>query len=238
VKSPPDDLASWRDIFGRRAAGGAPLLYALLDTGLVVPAEMEEEARALAAGGADVIQLRAKELGGGELFDLSQRLHQALVGTRVPLVLNDRVDVAVAAGLEGVHVGAEDLPAEDARRIMGPRAIVGVTVHDLAELGAVSPLADYVGYGAVFPTSTRPGSSVCGAAALTRSAAGTSLPMIAIGGLGPGNVEALRGAAIAGVAVGSAISPARGGAEALTSLRRILDGWAGFGTDSFGAPRR
>ncbi len=212
-------------LFGRRRRGGAPLLYALLDTGLVEAQGMEAEALRLVEGGVDCLQLRAKELSPRELYHLACGVHSAIQGRGVPLILNDRVDVALAAGLEGAHVGSEDLPPDLARKVLGPSAILGVTAHDGEEAARVGEAADYIGFGAVHPTQTRPESRVCGVAALTRVAAGTSLPVIAIGGIGPQNVEGLRDSHIAGVAVGSAIAPAVGGDGALASLRRILDTW-------------
>jgi len=214
-----------RDFWQRRARGGPPILYALLDAGLVAPEAMPSEAEAMARGGVDVVQLRCKSMSGRRLHDLARSVHEVLHARSIPLILDDRVDVALCAGVEGVHLGEEDLPVAAARELLGPEAWIGRTAHDARELAEVDPQADYVGVGAAFPTRTRPGSAVCGPAALTLLAAGTSLPVIAIGGLGPDNVRALEGSTIAGVAVGSAISPVRGGGEALATLRRRLDRW-------------
>ena len=201
------------------------MLYALLDAGLVAPEDFADEARRLAKGGVDVVQIRAKRLDGRAFLRAALGAMAPLRKRGIPVIINDRVDVARIVGADGVHLGADDVPPDAARRVLGPDRIIGVTAHDPWELREIGDEADYVGYGAVFATSTREDARICGPEALTAAAAGTRLPMIAIGGLRPENLDALRGAAIAGIAVGSAITPVHRRPGVLATLREMLDRW-------------
>jgi len=135
------------------------------------------------------------------------------------------VDLAILAGAHGAHVGADDLPVPAARRVLGPRRILGLTVHSEVEVRAAPPDVDYLGAGAAFPTTTRPGSEVWGGAGLTAARSLTTLPLIAVGGITPGNVMELQGVGLAGVAVASALTPVSLHPGALAAFRRALDRW-------------
>ena len=211
--------------FLERLVRRPPVLYALLDRGLVEAGDMVEEGIRLAEAGVDLLQLRAKDAGGAELEGWARQLLPPLRARGVPLLLNDRVDVALAVEADGVHLGRGDLPVGDARRLLGPHALIGATAHSLAELAEVDPGADYVGYGAVYATQTRAHSEVCGPGALTAVTAASTLPVVAIGGLSPDNLEPLRSTGIAGVAVASAVSPTRARPGAVEALRRVLARW-------------
>lgn len=217
--------AGSRALWQARVRAGRPLLYAVLDADLVAAPRRRSEGERLLREGVDVLQLRGKGLPAGALLEWTRALAPAAAAARIPLVINDRVDVAALAGV-GVHVGSEDLPSEHCRALLGPQALVGVTAHDLGELGDVDPaVADYVGYGAVFATTTRPASSVCGPAALTAAVAASTLPVVAIGGIRPENVDALRSTGVAAVAAASALGGDRASPGAVALFRRALEGW-------------
>jgi thiamine-phosphate pyrophosphorylase len=209
-----------------RLARRPPALYGLLDTGLVPDEEIPEWAVALADAGVEFLQLRAKAHSSRDFLSLAGATLDALAPRDIPLVVNDRVDVALAAGAAGAHVGREDLPPGEARRLLGDERILGVTAHDAVELAEADPaVADYVGYGAVFGTKTRYGATICGPEALTAAVAGTTLPVVAIGGIRPDNVEALRGSGVAAVAAAGSLVPVRTSPGAVEEFLRLLRDW-------------
>ena len=217
--SPRRDLAV-------RLRQSPPALYGLLDSGLLHEDRIPLVAVGLADAGVEILQLRAKDYATGRFLDLARATMSALAGHSVPLIINDRVDVALAAGAAGVHLGRGDLAPVDARRLLGEDCIVGVTAHDSAELAGVDPgLADYVGYGAVFGTSTRSGAAICGPEALTAAVAASTLPVVAIGGIAPDNVEALRGSGVSAVAAASSLVSGRTSPGAVEEFLRVLSAW-------------
>jgi thiamine-phosphate diphosphorylase len=211
--------------FVRRLAASPPVLYAILDTGLVGWDRLEQEARELAAAGVDAVQLRAKDASAGRLLRAVEGLLPVLHARGLPLIVNDRADVALVAGADGVHVGQDDLPPQAARALLGPDALVGFSTHSEAEVRAVPAGVDYLGFGAMFSTRTRENSRIAGVEALTRAVAATTLPTLAIGGLRPDNVHELQGARAAGIAVASALSPIDHHREAVAAFRAALAGW-------------
>jgi thiamine-phosphate pyrophosphorylase len=210
------------DRFARRP----PVLYGLLDTGLLSDGEIPSLAGEFAARGVELIQLRAKSHTTQDFLQLARATLASLEGSGVPLLINDRVDVALLSGAQGAHVGAGDLVPGDARALLGDELVLGVTAHDAIELAAVDPaVADYVGYGAVFGTKTRSGAEICGPEALTAAVAASTLPVVAIGGIRPDNVEALRGSGIAAVCAASSLVPVRTSPGAVEEFLRALGDW-------------
>jgi len=182
-------------------------------------------AQAALAGGADMIQLRDKT---GSLRDLlpQARAIQALCRARPALfIVNDRLDLALAAGADGVHVGQDDLPAEAARRLLGPGRILGVSTHSPEQAEAARAAgADYIGFGPIFPTGTKDiGYAPRGLEGLREAGAAVSLPILAIGGITLENVAAVIGAGATAPAVISAIVAASdmGGAAAAFRTRVV-----------------
>ncbi|MEZ5594618.1 MAG: thiamine phosphate synthase, partial [Gammaproteobacteria bacterium] len=115
-----------------------------------------EIAVAAVAGGVSAVQLRAKDLSGRVFLQLALRMKQALAGSGVPLLINDRVDIALAAQVDGVHLGQDDLPAREARRLLGPEAIIGLTVRSRSEAEqAPLEVLDYLSIGGVFATRSK-----------------------------------------------------------------------------------
>ena len=168
---------------------------------------MEVAVSAAVAGGATVVQLREKSLNTGELYQLATRVHAITKAAGVPLIINDRIDVALAVGAEGVHVGQTDMPAKEARRILGPDFILGVTVRSLDQAReAEENGASYLGVGAVFPTKTKTDTTLVGLDMLRFISSASSLPVVAIGGIELGSkVEQALCNGAAGVAVVNAV---------------------------------
>jgi len=197
------------------------LVYLVTDRSLCQGRSLEEVVALAAEGGCTMVQLREKEADTGKFVELARALHKLLKPLSIPLLINDRVDVALAAGVEGVHVGQSDMLPEDVRRIMGPDAIVGLSVETEAELlDAQNRPVDYIGIGPVYPTLTKKDvkGSPWGPDGLERAMKLSSLPLVAIGGVQRDNAEAVAGSGVAGIAVVSAICSAPSPAEAAREL--------------------
>lgn len=179
-----------------------------------------EVAAACLRGGATALQLRAKDLPGRELCELGRRLAELCADHGALFVVNDRVDVALACGAGGVHLGQDDLPAAAARRLMGPAPVIGISAATPEEAAAARAAgADYLGVGSVFGTTTKPDAGApIGTAGLARVVAATELPVVAIGGITAANAPA----AIAAGAVGVAAISAVVGAADVTAATRSL----------------
>jgi len=170
-----------------------------------------EVAREAIRGGADCLQLREKALEGGTLLERARALvsvARAASEGRAAVIINDRPDVALLAGADGVHLGQGDLPIREARALAGSRLLIGASTHDLAEArAAVAAGADYCGVGAMFPTGTKPRetSGVEYLRAYLAEPALSRVPHLAIGGITPGRVAGLTEAGCRGVAVSAAV---------------------------------
>jgi thiamine-phosphate pyrophosphorylase len=175
---------------------------------------------AAVTGGVSVVQLREKAADGREFVELGRALKALLRPLGVPLLINDRADVAVAVGADGLHVGQTDLPAEAARALLGPNATIGLSVTSAEQAcGGDVRFADYLGVGPIFPTGTKPDAKTpIGPAGLAAVRAITKLPLIAIGGISADNAAQAIAAGADGVAVVSAIM---GAADPETAARRI-----------------
>ncbi len=159
------------------------------------------------AGGADVVQLREKNMSTREMILLGQALRELTRKHGVLFVVNDRVDVALAVDADGVHVGQDDMPAPLARKLVGLGMIVGVSATTLAEaIRAAEDGADYLGVGPIYPTGTKPDAApATGPELVSAARRATGLPIVAIGGIGPANAAEVVAAGADGVAVISAI---------------------------------
>jgi len=182
-----------------------PGLYALCDDGLSPERPLLEKGRALLQGGARALQLRAKRTPLRELATLARALARECEAHGALLLVNDRVDVALVSGAHGVHVGDEDVSPADARAVLGPGRLVGVTARGAEGIRAAQRAgADYVGLGPVFATSTKrvdaPPLGVGRLAELVRS---SPLPVVAIAGIGLGNIAEVAAAGAHAAAVGS-----------------------------------
>ena len=182
-------------------------LYAIVDVDVCARAGRApaEVAAAYLSGGARLLQVRAKDLPSGAFLQLVDAVAAAARGVGATVVVNDRVDVARAAGL-GVHLGQDDLPVDAARALLGPEAIVGLSTHTAAQLAAAlrQPVT-YVAYGPIFATITKanrdPVVGLAGLAAAAAAATAAGVPLVAIGGITLATAGAVRTAGASSVAV-------------------------------------
>lgn len=216
-----------------RGSGRPPVdlsLYCLVDPAASGGRPLVNVARAAVAGGATIVQYRDKLSPTGAMVETARALVAALAGSGVPLLVNDRVDVALAAGAAGVHVGQDDMAVADARRLLGPAAILGLSLNSVAEAEAADlGLLDYVCGQCVFATASKadapPPIGLSGIAAIAdavrRRAPG--LPVGAISGITADNAGSVIAAGIDGVAVISAIGAAADPERAARALRAAVD---------------
>ncbi|MED4074341.1 thiamine phosphate synthase [Priestia endophytica] len=173
-------------------------------------------------GGVTLVQLREKEADGKEFYERALRLKKLLDRFHVPLIINDRVDVALAVGASGVHVGQDDLPLKVVRSLVGD-IIVGVSVRTVQEAQkAVEDGADYIGVGSVFPTSTKLDAKGIRKEELIEITKSVRIPAVAIGGITAENIEKLNGTGIRGAAVVSAILKSQDPKQAAEELNEKL----------------
>jgi thiamine-phosphate pyrophosphorylase len=184
-----------------------------------------------ARGGATLVQLRNKHSETRALIEEARAIKQALAPFAVPFVVNDRVDVAMASGADGVHLGQDDMAVEDARRLLGPNAIIGLSIKSVAEAEAARlDLVDYVGSGGVYATSSKQQKNApIGPAGLARVVAALRrrapvLPVCGIAGIDASNAAEVIAAGADGVAVISALSLVPSPETAARQLRDIVDG--------------
>jgi thiamine-phosphate pyrophosphorylase len=182
-------------------------------------------ARAL-RGGVTMLQLRWKHAASEPLVALAQRLGALTARHGVPLLLNDRVELVARAGAQGAHVGQSDLAVARARALLGPSALLGLSIEQDAQLdGLDQHLVDYLGVGPIFATATKPDHAPpLGIAGLAALRPRIDLPILAIGGVGAPHAAALRRAGAAGLAVVSAICGADDPEAAARALRRAFEG--------------
>ena len=181
-------------------------LYAVTDRAWVGRQTLPEQVEAALKGGATCVQLREKELDGAAFLEEARTLAALCRRYGVPLIINDNVEVALASGADGVHVGQDDLTVEQVRRLAGDRLIVGVSAHSVEQaLAAQAGGADYLGVGAVFATATKSDAHVLPRETLAEICRAVDIPVVAIGGIHAWNILELRGSGVSGVAVISAI---------------------------------
>jgi thiamine-phosphate pyrophosphorylase len=164
--------------------GSIPRLYVILDAALI-PSREADVAAQLAEAGVPLIQYRNKKATSRELFDISRAISGKLSRYAVRFIVNDRPDIAVLADAGGVHLGQEDLPVAEARRICGPDRLVGISTHDLAQVRAADQTgADYIAIGPIFATATKENpEAVVGAEFIRRARELTRKPLVGIGGI-------------------------------------------------------
>lgn len=171
-----------------------------------------------------MIQLRGKTLSGGELVRVGRLLRRLTREAGALLIVNDRIDVALAVGADGVHLGQDDLPAGDARRLIGARRLLGLSASTVDEaVRADAAGADYIGFGPVFATSSKEDARPpAGLDALAEAVKAVSVPIVAIGGIHADTVGAVLNTGAAGIAVIAAVVGAADVEEAARSLRRLI----------------
>ncbi len=203
-------------------------VYLVTDTAMCGGRGVRDTVRRAVAGGATVVQLRDHDATTRELCALGSALHDELGRTGVPLVIDDRVDVALAVGADGVHLGQSDMDPHTARKLCGPSMVIGHSVSNVVQAKqASSAPIDYVGVGPYRATATKPDASdPLGADGVREVIAAGGMPAVVIGGIGEADLPVLRAAGASGVAVVSAICAAHDPEAAASRLRSTWDGLA------------
>jgi thiamine-phosphate pyrophosphorylase len=199
-------------------------LYLVTDRDLCGSRSVEEVVRLAVEGGTAAVQLREKDLPTRSFVEEALRIRNLLNPLGIPLIINDRLDVALAAGAAGLHVGQGDMPCEIARRILGPKAVIGLSVETWEDVERAEGLdVDYLGVSPVFATPTKTDTKEpWGLEGLARIRAFSRHPLVAIGGLNAGNAAAVVRAGADAVAVVSAVCAAADPREASRDLVRII----------------
>jgi thiamine-phosphate pyrophosphorylase len=198
-----------------------PTLYVVLDRAAARGRSLDDLLAAVIDGGCRMVQLREKEWPSGRLLPVAERLLARARRAGVTFVVNDRVDLALAVGADGVHLGQEDLPARLARPLLRPAMILGVSTHSVAQAQAArADGADYIAVGSMFPTATKPDFQLVGPALVRKLRPDIPVPLVGIGGITPENVAEVIHAGADGVAVISAVCAAPDPAAA---TRRFLE---------------
>ena len=198
-------------------------LYGIVDLSYVEVAEVEKIAAAMIAGGVDLIQLRAKDHACAEIAKIAAALHRVTAEHRVPLVINDHPEIARIVPAEGVHLGQDDLPIAEARKIAGPNCMVGKSTHSLDQaIRAFYEGADYIGFGPIFATPTKPDYPPVGLNEIQKLHDAVRIPIFCIGGIKLDNLPEVIEAGARRVVIVSGLLQASDTAEYARSAKKLL----------------
>lgn len=195
-------------------------LYFITDSTEFSEEEFLRRTQAALQGGVTLLQIREKDKTTREYMALAEKVHALTLRYGVPLLIDDRLDIAMAIDAEGVHLGQSDLPVSIARKILGPDKIIGATAKTVPQaLEAYEQGADYLGVGAIYPTTTKVKTILTSTDTLRDICEAVPIPVNAIGGLNRDNIDVLQGTGIAGICVVSAIMKAEDPGQAALDLR-------------------
>lgn len=198
------------------------LLYAVTDRSWLGEESLYSQVEKALKGGATFVQLREKELDEKHFIEEAKEIKELCKKYRVPFVINDNVEIALAVDVDGVHVGQSDMEAGDVRAKLGADKIIGVSAQTVEQaLLAQEHGADYLGVGAVFPTGSKADAQEVSYETLQAICEAVDIPVIAIGGIGTGNIDELSGSGICGIAVISAIFAQKDIEGAARELKRL-----------------
>ena len=184
-------------------------LYLVTDSSYHEESKFLEIINEACQGGVTLLQLREKNKSGGEFLNLAFKVKNITDKYSIPLIINDRVDIAIACNAAGVHVGQSDIPVSYARKMLGSDKIVGATAKTVSQaVEAFEQGADYLGTGAIFPTTTKVVTVITDVETLNDICAAVPIPVVAIGGLNYDNMDILKDSPISGIAVVTAIMKA------------------------------
>lgn len=176
-------------------------LYLVTDRGILKGRDIAEAVEAAIKGGVTLVQLREKDISTMDFYKVALKVKAVTCKYNIPLIINDRIDIALAIDAEGIHVGQSDMPCSITRKLVGDK-IVGVSAATIEEaIEAEKNGADYIGVGAVFPTSTKEDARAVSIELLSKIKDTVSIPVVAIGGINSKNVDLLKPANIDGIAV-------------------------------------
>lgn len=199
-------------------------LYLVTDRKQPAPGTFEKVVEEALKGGVTLVQLREKEGDTGLLYERAVKLKQITKAYHVPLIIDDRIDIMMAADADGVHLGQSDMPAALARKLIGPDKIMGVSAGTLEEaVKAEKDGADYLGVGAMFPTATKKDADITTPETLRKIMDTVHIPVVTIGGMNERTIPLFKGYGLSGFAVVSAIMASREPKKAAKKLKRIID---------------
>ena len=199
-------------------------LYLVTDRKQPAPGTFEKVVEEALKGGVTLVQLREKEGDTGLLYERAVKLKQITKAYHVPLIIDDRIDIMMAADADGVHLGQSDMPAALARKLIGPDKIMGVSAGTLEEaVKAEKEGADYLGVGAMFPTATKKDADITTPETLRKIMDTVHIPVVTIGGMNERTIPLFNGYGLSGFAVVSAIMASREPEKAAKNLKRIID---------------
>ena len=194
-------------------------IYFITDSTPYTEQEFLDRVRSALRGGVSLIQLREKERSTREYIDLAHKVGALAQEFGVPLIIDDRIDVALASGVQGVHLGQSDMPIKTARKILGEDFIIGATAKTVEQaLEAFEQGADYLGVGAIYPTTTKVKTVLTSTEMLDKICKAVPIPVNAIGGLNKDNIDVLKGIGISGICAVSAIMKADNPENAVKEL--------------------
>lgn len=200
-------------------------LYLVTDRRLMSSETVEESVELAIEGGASVVQLREKDCTSREFYELALRVKKITAPRNVPLIINDRIDICLAANADGVHLGQKDLPCSEARKILGGDKIIGVSAALPEEARqAQADGADYLGVGAVFATGTKSDTRPVTPEIIREIRAAVTIPFVVIGGVNAENIGRLYGLGINGAAVVSAVVAQSDVTAAARTMRKAAEG--------------
>lgn len=200
-------------------------LYLVTDRSIAGKRDIADIVLDAVKGGVTMVQLREKNISTREFVELAVRLKQVLAPYEVPLIINDRVDVAIASGADGVHIGQSDMPYRIAREMLGYDRIIGLSVENPAQVEEANCLdVDYIGVSPVFATPTKTDTAEpFGLEGLKKAVAMSAHPTVGIGGMNPDTAASVMATGTDGIAVVSAIVGAKSPREASRNLIKIID---------------
>ena len=199
-------------------------LYFITDSTGFTEEEFLHRTEEALKGGVTILQLREKEKSTREYIELAVKVHNLTQKYKVPLIIDDRVDVTIAVGAEGVHLGQSDMPIHMARKMLYTNSIIGATAKTVDQaIEAYKNGADYLGVGAIYPTTTKVKTIITSTDMLDKICKAVPIPVNAIGGLNKDNIDVLQGINISGICVVSAIMKAESPYDAVLELRQSMD---------------
>ncbi len=198
-------------------------LYGILDLGYIEISQTREFARQMIAGGVDIVQLRAKKLPAEPFAQIAMELVPLFQAAGIPFILNDHPELVESTGATGAHVGQDDLSVAQARQLAGPRAIIGKSTHSVAQALAGAAEADYIGFGPLFATPTKPDYPPIGLDDIRRVHESTGTPIFCIGGIQLENLPTVLAAGARRVVIVSGLLQAPDLVTYCREVKQLLD---------------
>ena len=214
----------WKGAVKLRVNADAMTLYAVTDRTWVKDTTLMDQVKEALEGGITFLQLREKHLSKEEFIKEAREMKELSKEYKVPFVINDNIEVALAVDADGVHIGQNDMSVEEARKLLGEDKIIGVSAHNVEEaIKAQKGGADYLGVGAVCATSTKKDANVVSKEEIKKICHTVEIPVVAIGGIKKENIKTLEGTDVDGVAVVSAIFAAKDIKKYTKQLRSLVE---------------